>query len=193
MSALVEGKVCVWGGQLCRGRKKSREKLDSTVHRFDPLSESWASYACSGRPPSGSIGCACASAGHYLYIYGGMDRRGHICNSLNQLDMRAYTWKELSTDARLQMFPYCKMLFYHDILFLFESYVPGTGDSIDLATFDLNKGEGWMDGGGTPGPLTFVFSWRAWFTMTTPKLVHPKIGPVDHLCCQIWSPLDQIC
>ena len=88
------------------------------------------------------------TAGHYLYIYGGMDRRGHICNSLNQLDMRSYTWKELSTDARLHMFSYCKMLFYHDVLFLFGSYVPGTGDSIDLATFDLNKGEGWMDGRG---------------------------------------------
>ena len=94
-SALVEEKFYVWGGRT-KDFLKEKSELASSVHCFDPLLEFWDVNKISGVPPPGPRSGACASAGHYVYQYGGTDgSRFH--SSLHQLDTRSWTWKQLSS------------------------------------------------------------------------------------------------
>ena len=68
-SAVVEDKLCVWGGDGGFGKSV----VTSIVHHYDPDSETWNTNTCEGPHPPGIEGGACASAGHHLYTYGGWD------------------------------------------------------------------------------------------------------------------------
>jgi N-acetylneuraminic acid mutarotase len=88
-SAVVEGKLCVYGGctrEFYKKNKKSR--LASSVHSFDPVLESWSENECSGKLPLGLYSGCCAAAGHHLYTYGGCDGPQYQC-SLHQLDTKS--------------------------------------------------------------------------------------------------------
>lgn len=157
VSAPVEGKVYTWGGGI--GYLDMDKGLASTVHCFNPLSESWETAECSGVSPPGLYGGACASAGHLLYVYGGEDGRGNYSSSLHQLDLRTETWSVLSSDGPMEK-GYCGILAYSNHLVLFggrgvkaKNYPiqPGakftksdeddSGYINDLYIFDLNEGE----------------------------------------------------
>ena len=159
-SAVVEGKLCVYGGRTkdFRGEKSG---LASSVHSFDGFQESWYSEDTGGVPPPGLYGGACASAGHHVYIYGGGDGSARQ-SSLHQLDTRTWTWKQLSSTATTtgpMRKSGCGMVAYGSNLVLFggrgipsgptqpgAKFVNSTkytgGRTNELHTFDLIKGEG---------------------------------------------------
>ena len=94
VSALVDGKVCVWGGDTVDTSDANH------CYHFDPLSESWSQSDCIGPTPELEREfaiAACASAGHHLYVYGERDEKGD--SSFHQLDLRTNTWRMISSDG----------------------------------------------------------------------------------------------
>ena len=157
-SAVVEGKLCVYGGRT-KDFVKEKSGLASSVHSFDGLLESWYTEDTGGVPPPGLHGGACASAGHHVYVYGGTDGSAYQ-GSLHQLDTRTWTWKQLSSTGPMRKVG-CWMVAYGSNLVLFggyaipsgptqpgaefvkgSKYTDGSGRTNELHTFDLIKGEG---------------------------------------------------
>ena len=157
LSAVVEEKLCVYGGRT-KDFLNEKSGLASSVHSFDGLLESWYSED-TGDPPPGLYGGACASAGHHVYVYGGVDGPAYQ-GSLHQLDTRTRTWKQLSSTGPMRKTG-CKMVAYDSNLVLFggygipsgptqpgaefvknSKYTDGSGWTNELHTFDLIKGEG---------------------------------------------------
>ena len=157
-SAVVEGKLCVYGGRTDDFRRK-KSGLASSVHSFDGLLESWSSEDTGGVPPPRLYNGACASAGHHVYVYGGHDGSAPQ-GSLHQLDTRTWTWKQLSSTGPMRKSG-CRMVSYGSNLVLFggygipsgptqpgaefvksSMYTDGRGWTNELHTFDLIKGEG---------------------------------------------------
>ena len=158
-SAVVEGKLCVYGGRT-KDFLKEKSGLASSVHSFDGLLESWSSEdTCGDVPLPGLCDGACAYSGQHVYVYGGYDGSAHQ-GSLHQLDTRTWTWKQLSSTGPMRKAG-CKMVAYDSNLVLFGGYgIPsgptqpgaefvknsthtgGGGWTNELHTFDLIKGEG---------------------------------------------------
>ena len=134
VSALVDGKVYVWGGYT--------EGTEDATYHFDPLSESWSQSDCIGPTPRGLDSAACASAGHHLYVYGGCDKQSRLYSSLHQLDLRTNTWKTISSDhdgpRRKQG---CRMLALSSHLLLIGGRHELNKDTDEIHMFDLKKGE----------------------------------------------------
>ena len=93
VSALVDGKVYVWGADTGGAENAT------IIYSFHPLSESWSRIECLGPTPPGLEYAACASAGHHLYVYGGRGKEGGHSNFLHQLDLRRNTWRMISSDG----------------------------------------------------------------------------------------------
>ena len=158
-SAVVEGKLCVYGGRT-KDFLKEKSGLASSVHSFDGLLESWYSEDTGGDvPPPGLHYGACASSGQHVYVYGGVDGSAYQ-GSLHQLDTRTRTWKQLSSIGPMREAG-CGMVAYDSNLVLFggygipsgptqpgaefvksSKYTDGVGWTNELHTFDLIKGEG---------------------------------------------------
>ena len=140
-SAVVEEKPCIFGGRT-RGFLKEKSAIATCVHSFDPFQESWSEDKCSGVPPPGLYGGACASAGHNVYVYGGFDGSDHQ-SSLHQLDTRTWTWKQLSGTGPMRK-SWCGMVAYDSKLVLFGGCGPSSGPTQPGAEFikrsDCNYG-----------------------------------------------------
>lgn len=158
VSAVVDGNLCVWGGGT-NDLTADKTELASSVHVFNPSLESWSEHKCNGVPPLGLYRGACASAGHHIYVYGGLNGSQYQA-SLHQLNTRSWTWKELSGAGPMKKYG-CRMLKYGSKLVLFggygipsgpaqpgadfvksNKYIDGRGWTNDLHAFDLIKGEG---------------------------------------------------
>ena len=147
-SAPVEGEFCVWGGRT-KNLAQEKNDLRSTVHRFNPVQESFTQKKCSGPPPPGLYNGAYTFAGHHLYVYGGHDGKDWQC-SLHSLDMLSMTWKQLSSAGPSRKGA-CDMVIYKNKLILFgghghplASTQPAQWDgryTNELHTFDLEEGE----------------------------------------------------
>ena len=115
-----------------------KEALTSIVHVFDHVQRSWISKSCTGPPPPGIYGAACASDGHFLYVYGGNDGI-RLHSSLHRLDAKSLVWTELSHQGPMRK-EGCEMVVYGSKLTLFG----GVGEreevnqlNDDLHTFDV--------------------------------------------------------
>ena len=162
MCAPVEGKLHVWGG-LSRDLETDKVSLKdhtSTVFTFDSYLETWSHLNAGGStPPSGLFSCACASAGHYLYTFGGGDNDNKYTGSLHQLDTRTSMWTELAKDGPMKKAS-SAMVVYNNQLILFAGYgIPsdpiqpgsefivnsnatdGSGRTNEMYSFDLKEGE----------------------------------------------------
>ena len=138
VSALVDGKVCVWGG-------RTRPAEDAaTINCFQPLWESWSRSDCIGPTPCGIHYAACASAGHHFYVYGGRDEERRYYSSLHQLDLRTNTWRMISSDhdgPRKNIG--CGLTFYNSSsnLLLIGGQDKGYNATDEIHTFNLKEGE----------------------------------------------------
>ena len=153
-AALAEERLFVWGGRTEDFRKRKAE-LESSVEIFNIYLESWDKIVTKESPPPGLYSGSCASSGQYIYTYGGWNglaRQG----TLNCLDTRSYSWKQLSphTNGGPMKKTGCRMVFYQAKIVLFGGYVgdsptghtqPGAtykdGWTNELHVFDLNEGE----------------------------------------------------
>ena len=135
VSALVDGKVCVWGGD-------TRPAEDAaTINCFQPLWESWSQSDCIG-PTPGLKSAACASAGHHLYVYGGRDEEGRYCSSLHQLDLRTNTWRMISSDGPRRKLGCCLTVYDSSSnLLLIGGQDKDGNDTDEIHTFNLKEGE----------------------------------------------------
>lgn len=142
-SALVEGKFCVWGGRT-KDFDKERSGLASTVHTFHSELGCWVENECTGAPPPGIYGCACTSAGHQVYMYGGSD--GSQC--LHKLNTRSWTWEQLSSAGPTKKSG-CGMVTYDSKLVLFGGYGYSSSPTQPGAEFlrdtKFTDGRGWTN------------------------------------------------
>ena len=161
MCVPIEGKLHVWGGlswDFVR-HKVSLKDHTSTVFNFDSYLETWSHLNAGGTPPSGLYGCACASAGHYLYTFGGGDSDNKYTGSLHQLNTRTSMWTELAKDGPMKK-AFSAMVVYNNQLILFggdgipsgpiqpgaefivdSNYTDGSGWTNEMHSFDLKEGE----------------------------------------------------
>ena len=132
VSALVDGKIYVWGGDT-EGTSDANH-----CYHFDPLSESWSQSDCIG-PTPGLEFAACASAGHHLYVYGGRDEEGRYCSSLHKLD---HTWRMISSDGPRRKLG-CGLTVYDSSsnLLLIGGQDEDYNDTDEIHTFNLKEGE----------------------------------------------------
>ena len=148
LSAAVEGKFCVWGGHT-NNFWEERDRLISSFHSFDPLRECWTSKSCSGLRSGhhGIYDCASASAGRFIYMYGGNDGvKWH--SSLYRLNTRSGKWKELSGTGPMEKVD-CSMVATSEKLVLFGGYGFSSGPPQPGAKFVRSKktpdGRGWTN------------------------------------------------
>ena len=158
-SAPVEGQLLVWGGHS-RGLEEggvSPDDFVSAVYKFDSYLETWTHLNPGGPPPTGRL-CACASAGHYLYTFGGEDPP---TGSLYQLDTATSVWTELPANKDGPMKKdACGMVVHEDSIVLFggegipsgpiqpgsdfienTNETDGSGWTNELHIFNLKKGQ----------------------------------------------------
>ena len=149
-SAAAEGELLLWGGET-KNFSEEKRVLASSVHRFNPVQESWAEQKCSGPPPPALYWGACASAGRYFYFYGGTDETEMQC-SLYQLDVRSVAWKQLSSAGPSKKTG-CGMVTNGKTLVLFGGRGDPSGPTQpgawwderwtnELHTFNVEEGEG---------------------------------------------------
>ena len=154
-SAGVEERLYIWGGKTENFRQRKAE-LESSVEIFNTYQESWDTIVTKGSPPPGLYCGACTSSGQYIYTYGGRDGPS-LQGTLNQLDTKTYTWKQLSSHTNNggpMKKAGCGMVFYETKLVLFGGYIsdfptghtqPGAsykdGQTNELHVFDLKDGE----------------------------------------------------
>ena len=131
-SALVDGKLYLWGG---RTREFSKEKstLTSTLHVFDPFVESWETKSTTGPPPPGVYSGASASAGHHIYQYGGHDGSAHH-GTFHCLDTTTLQWTELPSGDATEKSG-CGMTICGDKLILFGGFGVASGPTQAGAEF----------------------------------------------------------
>ena len=154
-AALAKDKLYVWGG-ITEDFAKKRAELKSRVEIFDISLESWDKIAAKGSPPPGLCEGACASSGQYIYTYGGGYDGESLQGTLNHLDTKTYTWKQLSphTNGGPMKKSRCGMVFYQNKLVLFGGYIgvpptghtqPGAsykdGRTNELHVFDMEEGK----------------------------------------------------
>ena len=161
MCAPFEGKLHVWGGHsrdLLRG-KVSLKDHTSTVFTFDSYLETWSHLNAGGTPPSVLSGCACASAGHYLYAFGGCDSNYKYTGSLHQLNTRTSTWTELAKDGPMKKASSAMVVYNNQLIVFGGDGIPsspmqpgsefivddddtdGSGWTNEMHSFDLKEGE----------------------------------------------------
>ena len=155
-AAGVEERLYVWGGAT-ENYHKIKSELESSVEIFNTHLETWENIDTKRSPPPGLYGGACASSGQYIYTYGGYDGASiSLQGTLNQLDTKNCTWKQLSSYANGGPMKKsgCGMVFYQNKLVPFGGYIgdsptgdtqPGAsykdGRTNELHVFDLKEGE----------------------------------------------------
>ena len=156
----VDGQIYMWGGStedFCTSRG---EKIVS-IESFDSYLETWTRKTTKGDPPPWCYYGACASSGHIIYAYGGVDGQSYY-GSLYEFNTRMSSWRELaphSTDSPMKKWGH-GMVVWGEICVLFggygipsgptqsgadfvrdNSHTDGRGWTNEMHTFDLKKGE----------------------------------------------------
>ena len=144
-SAPIEGKLYVWGGNGELGGSV----VTSIVHHYDPDSETWNTNTCEGPHPPGIRSGACASAGHHLHTYGGLDERGENQGTLHLLDIRSRRWKLISSEGGPMNKRGSKMIAYDSKIVIFGGYGEQSGHIQPGAKFEKDSGSrssnGWTN------------------------------------------------
>ena len=90
----VDGQIYMWGGRT-EDFSTSRRKKIVSIESFDSYLETWTRKTTKGDPPPWCYYGACASSGHIIYAYGGVDRQSYY-GSLYEFNTRTSSWRELA-------------------------------------------------------------------------------------------------
>ena len=138
VSATIDSKVFVWGGELTNGQDTSHLK---NLYILDILKENWKSKSTTGEHPRGYRYCCSAQSGNVLYVYGGSDENGEGTGSLFSLNLDILSWRELS--PQVHDGPSKKygggMVVQGDKIILFGGYT-ARGRTNELHIFNLSTG-----------------------------------------------------
>ena len=93
VSATIDSKVFVWGGELTDDKDTSHLK---NIYILDNLKENWISKSTTGEHPRGYKSCCSAQSGNVLYVYGGYYENEEDTGSLFSLNLDILSWRELS-------------------------------------------------------------------------------------------------
>ena len=135
-STPIVDKLYVWGGKGGFGKSV----VTSIVHHYDPDSETWNTNTCEGPHPPGICDGACASAGHHLYTYGGLNKGWNVQGTLHLLDTRSRKWKLISSEDGPMKKRGSRMVVYDSKIVLFGG-ISNSGRTNELHTFNLKEGE----------------------------------------------------
>ena len=157
----VDGQIYMWGG-CTEDFSTSRWKKIVSIESFDSYLETWTRKTTKGDPPPWCYYGACASSGHIIYAYGGIDGQSYY-GSLYEFNTRTSSWRELaphSADSPMKKL-FCSMVVCGEKCVLFgghgipsgptqsgadfvrdNSLTDGSGWTNEMHTFDLKKGEG---------------------------------------------------
>ena len=158
-SAVINGKLCVWGGKAV---------ASTSLQVYHPYLESWRQLSTQGPRLPGLYGGASAHSENYLYIYGGQDDNFSRSGCLHKLDIETSTWILLaihSADAPMKKVA-CEMIVYENLVIVIGGHgirngliQPGSmwrkerntdddenpntkGSTNEMHKYDLSEGEG---------------------------------------------------
>ena len=150
-SFLIEGKVCVWGGNN-HGDSLKRYTLPSRIECFDPYLEVWNQVNTAGTPHPGLYKAACVSFGERMYVYGGCIGSRKYVDILSCLDLNQLTWSHISagTAGGPMKKESCGMVLFHgNKLAVIGGFGIPTGRIQPGSTFIRNTkfsdGSGWTN------------------------------------------------
>ena len=139
VSATIDSKVFVWGGELNDEEDTSNLK---NLYFLDTLNENWKSKSTTGEHPRGYKYCCSAQSGNVLYVYGGVDERRKLTGSLFSLNLDILSWRELS--PHVHDGPSKKqsggMIVQGEKIILFGGYTEDGDRTNELNIFDLSTG-----------------------------------------------------
>ena len=139
VSATIDSKVFIWGGQLTDDDDISHLK---NLYILDTLKENWKSTSITGEHPRGCKYCCSAQSGNVLYVYGGLDGDDGFTGSLFSLNLDILSWRELS--PHVHDGPSKKysggMVVQGDKIILFGGYTEVGRYTNELHLFDISKG-----------------------------------------------------
>lgn len=139
----VKRELYIWGGKS-DNFEEQKDKLASTIYRYDPYKENWDVLHTYGSPPNGLLSAACVSVAEHFYVYGGWDGRTAY-GSLHQLDICVCIWTQLSAGVEGMERKYgCGMVAHGKSLVLFggvteENESDGSDSRVHI--FDLEESE----------------------------------------------------
>ena len=140
VSATIDSKVLVWGGQLTARKDTSHLK---NIYILDTLKEKWTSKSTTGEHPRGYKDCCSAQSGNVLYVYGGEDENYKRTGSLFSLNLDILSWRELS--PHVHDGPRRKnsggMIVQGEKIILFGGYTEDRDPTNELHIFDLSTGK----------------------------------------------------
>ena len=140
VSAKINAKVFIWGGEFESGTSGlSTSHLDK-VYIFDNVREKWLTKKTVGQRPRGFMCCASAQSGSMLYVYGGADENNVKQGSLHSLNLESLLWTELSAEVPNgpKKKDSTRMSVHGNKLFLFGGFVTTTDETTDeFHQFDL--------------------------------------------------------
>ena len=98
ISEQVANRVVVYSGRTQDNSLENRKRLASIVEVFHPHSEHWEAKHSNGLTPApGLYDAASVVVNEHLYSYGGRDGDlNFLNNSLYQMSVKTYEWRELS-------------------------------------------------------------------------------------------------
>ena len=139
VSATIDSKVFVWGGELTDDEDTSHLK---NIYILDTLNEKWTSKSINGEHPRGYKYCCSAQSGNVLYVYSGLDENDEYTGSLFSLNLDILSWRELS--PHVYDGPSEKqsggMIVQEKKIVLFGGYTEDFKDTNELHIFDLSTG-----------------------------------------------------
>ena len=141
VSATIESKVFIWGGELTGRRDTSHLK---NLYILDTLKENWKSKSFNGEHPRGYKYCCSAQSGNILDVYGGCDENDEETGSLFSLNLDILSWRELS--PHVHGGPSKKqgggMVVQGDKIKLFGGFTEDGRRTNELHVFNLSTGTG---------------------------------------------------
>ena len=139
VSAAIDSKVFVWGGELAYSEDTSHLK---NRYILDTLNEKWTSKSINGEHPRGYKFCCSAQSGNVLYVYGGQDENDKDEGSLFSLNLDILSWRELS--PHVHDGPSKKhrggIIVWVEKVILFGGYTEDGDRTNELHIFDLSTG-----------------------------------------------------
>lgn len=135
----VEGR-----GYVCSGYAGSGQYISpSVIEVFDPETGLWHKQPATGEIPLAVRGCAYATIGSKIYIFGGYDGNSYH-NSLHELDLSTMIWREVrprNPSDGPQRKTWCGMVAYGNNSLVVMGGSIGSDLTDELHVLNLKEGE----------------------------------------------------